>query len=267
MKRRKRQKRVWLVFSDLDGTLLDEDTYSFEEAKEALSFLKKKDIPIILCSSKTRAEIEIYRKRMRLSEYPFISENGGAIFIPEGEGYRIIELGKPHSLILEVLNQARGSLGISIRGFSDMTPREISEISGLPEEEAILAKKREYSEPILLFESDVEPLELFLRERGFSLTKGGRFFTVIGGNDKGKAVKRLLELYRLRFPDAEILSLGLGDGKNDLPMLAEVDFPVIVRKKTGKFLRGSFNNAYITRYPGPRGWAEAVFKILEVDRG
>ncbi len=256
-----------MVFSDLDGTLLDEDTYSFDEAREALSFLKGRDIPVILCSSKTRAEMEVYRRRMALCDYPFIPENGGAIFIPEGKGYRIIELGKPYKLILEVLAEARRSLRVPIRGFYDMSPEEISKICGLPLEEAILAKEREYSEPIVVSDENVGPLELFLRERGFSLTKGGRFFTVIGGNDKGKAVRKLLELYRLRFPSAEVLSIGLGDGRNDLPMLAEVDFPVIIRKKSGDFLKADIKDAYITRYPGPRGWAEAVFSILEVNRG
>ncbi len=266
MRRRKKRKRVWLVFSDLDGTLLDEDTYSFEEAKGALSFLKEEGIPVILCSSKTRAEIEVYRRKMTLCDCPFISENGGAIFIPEGEGYGIIELGKPYKFILEVLTEARKSLGVPIKGFYDMSPEEISKICGLPLEEAVLAKEREYSEPIVVSDENVGPLELFLRERGFSLTKGGRFFTVIGGNDKGKAVRKLLELYRSKFSDAEVLSIGLGDGRNDLPMLAEVDFPVIVRKKSGDFLKADIKDAYITRYPGPRGWAEAVFNILEVSR-
>ena len=49
-----------IVFTDLDGTLLHPRTYSFEAAMPALKLIKEKDVPLILCSSKTRAEIEVY---------------------------------------------------------------------------------------------------------------------------------------------------------------------------------------------------------------
>jgi len=34
---------MYLIFSDLDGTLLDEDTYSFQEATEAIE--RKRNSP------------------------------------------------------------------------------------------------------------------------------------------------------------------------------------------------------------------------------
>jgi len=71
-----------VIFTDLDGTLLDHCTYSYKEAEKALESIRRKNIPLIVCSSKTREEIEIYRKKL-LNNGPFISENGGAIFIPE----------------------------------------------------------------------------------------------------------------------------------------------------------------------------------------
>ena len=106
---------AYLVFSDLDGTLLDTDTYDFTPAKEAIAFLKKQHFPLILCSSKTKAEIEVYHKRMGLKTCPFISENGGAIFIPNknlnlrgfnyqiSSGYYVIELGMPYGYIKNAL--------------------------------------------------------------------------------------------------------------------------------------------------------------------
>jgi len=71
-----------LVFTDLDGTLLDSDTYSYKSALPALKLIKNKKIPLIFCSSKTKSEIEMYRKRIG-NDDPFISENGGGIFIPK----------------------------------------------------------------------------------------------------------------------------------------------------------------------------------------
>ncbi|MBP1733392.1 MAG: mannosyl-3-phosphoglycerate phosphatase, partial [Deltaproteobacteria bacterium] len=67
-----------VIFTDLDGTLLDSMTYSFEPARPALRKLKDLGIPLIICSSKTRLEIERYRQEFG-SLYPFVAENGGGI--------------------------------------------------------------------------------------------------------------------------------------------------------------------------------------------
>src|SRR4029434_2576627 len=72
-----------LVITDLDGTLLDHETYSWEAAHAAVDQLRRRDIPLILCTSKTRAETEDWRKELG-NEHPFIVENGGALLIPVG---------------------------------------------------------------------------------------------------------------------------------------------------------------------------------------
>jgi len=46
-----------IIFTDLDGTLLDYSNYSFEPVLPALQLLKEKDINLIICSRKTRKEI------------------------------------------------------------------------------------------------------------------------------------------------------------------------------------------------------------------
>ncbi|RMG01121.1 MAG: mannosyl-3-phosphoglycerate phosphatase, partial [Nitrospirae bacterium] len=92
-----------IIFTDLDGTLLRADDYSFSEAKEALSLIKRRGIPLVIVSSKTRAEIEVYREKLG-NTHPFVSENGGGVFIPLGyfentdgemvDQYRLIRLGR-----------------------------------------------------------------------------------------------------------------------------------------------------------------------------
>ncbi len=46
-----------IIFTDLDGTLLDED-HSINKTKPTLKQIKALDIDIVFCSSKTRKEIE-----------------------------------------------------------------------------------------------------------------------------------------------------------------------------------------------------------------
>ncbi len=111
-----------VIFTDLDGTLLDHETYSYTPATEALDLLVRKGIPLILCSSKTRAEIELIQLDLRL-RHPFISENGGAVFIPRGylpfapegarniEGYEALEFGTPYWQLVEVLHRVSAEPG------------------------------------------------------------------------------------------------------------------------------------------------------------
>ena len=71
-----------LIFSDLDGSLLDHYTYSFEPAKACLGMLETVNIPVVLVSSKTRKEIEALREVLG-NTHPFIVEKGAAVFVPQ----------------------------------------------------------------------------------------------------------------------------------------------------------------------------------------
>ncbi|HUL29915.1 MAG TPA: HAD hydrolase family protein, partial [Thermodesulfobacteriota bacterium] len=150
-----------VIFTDLDGTLLDRDTYSYKPAEPALRLTRLKNIPLVLASSKTRSEMEVYRHQLG-NEHPFISENGGAVFIPktcfsfpvphtrELREYFVLELGIFHPQIMEVLDSVKKETGIPIKGFTDLSAKEISSLSGLSARESELAKNREYDEPFLI---------------------------------------------------------------------------------------------------------------------
>ena len=269
-----------IIFTDLDGTLLHPKTYSFDEAEPALMLIKEKGMPLVLCSSKTRAEMEVYRERLG-NNHPFISENGGGIFIPrnyfktslipspsmgegqgEGDKYETIVIGSPYQEIRKAFLELKQKLNVKVKGFGDMTIREVAAVSGLTEEEALLAKEREFGEPFV-FEGETD--ERFLKaveERGLQWTQG-RFFHIMGENDKGKAVKLLKHLYGKAV--GEVITIGLGDGFNDLPMLREVDYPVLMPKENGSYdQRVDLPNLKKTRNIGPSGWNEEVLLAIKL---
>jgi len=95
------------------------------------------------------------------------------------------------------------------------------------------------------------------------MTKGGRFYHLLGQNDKGKAVQVLKKLYAQTYPRMKLWAVGLGDSANDIPMLKQVDTPVVIRKKTGQWedLQG-ISPVVQSAKPGPRGWAEEVLRIV-----
>jgi mannosyl-3-phosphoglycerate phosphatase len=264
-----------LIFTDLDGTLIDRDTYDFKEAQPALDQLRSRSIPVIICSSKTRAEIEVYRRRMGLSD-PFIVENGGAVFIPartfdlrgvnfvEKGLYHVVELGVPYPDLCTIWREIKKK-NFRMKGFSEMNIEEIAACTGLPLEEATLAAKREYSEPFMFSDTTAQfrLLEDLLQEKGLRTTRGGRFYHMIGQNDKGMAVQILRRVYANTYPDKKIWTAGLGDSANDIPMLRHVDMPIVIRKKTGEWehIQGIEPTIYSDK-AGPRGWAEIIHTIL-----
>jgi len=263
----------FLVFTDLDGTLLDHENYSFESALPAINALKKKNIPIIFCTSKTRTEIEKIQLQLH-NTHPFISENGGAIFIPKGyfsytfhftredSDYFIIELGTPYNKLRKVLNQMSILLPGKLRGFGDLTTQEVADLCGFSLSQAILAKKREYDEPFILEDGSAEDvLQEIASHSSLQINRGGRFYHLIGNNDKGKAVLLLKELYKRK--SEYLKTIALGDSLNDLPMLKVVDYPILVQKPDGSYDSSvKLNNLILASGGGPSGWCEAILKLL-----
>jgi len=264
-----------VIFTDLDGTLLDRDTYSFEPAEPAIRLIRLKGIPLVLSSSKTRAEIEIYRKKLE-NGHPFVSENGGAVFVPkdyfsfpfpydrELEEYFVLELGVYYSQIREVLESIKRETGIRIRGFYDFSPEDISSLSGLSLKEAEFAKKREYDEPFIVEggEREVDIVKKKIMMKGLNYAWGGKFHHILGKNDKGKAVEILKELYENHF--FSISTVGIGDSLNDLPMLSIVEHPILL-KGNGSFsplILEKIKNLTIMEGTGPQAWNEAILGVL-----
>lgn len=214
-----------VVFTDLDGTLLDESTYSFQPALPALAALGRRGWPVVLTTSKTRAEVEELRRRIGLAD-PYIVENGAAICWPEGGGDFI--LAAPHAVVTKGLRDAASECGAAVLGFSEMTLEEVAGRTGLPLEGATLAAQREYDEPFVLLDAGKEgALGAAIERRGLHWSRGGRFHHIFGHLGKGAAVARLMAFYRRN--GAAAASIGLGDAPNDAGLLEAVDQAVIVR--------------------------------------
>ncbi|MEP6932823.1 MAG: HAD-IIB family hydrolase [Nitrospirota bacterium] len=269
-----------IVFTDVNGSLLDGMTYSYEAATPALTALRKQGIPLILVSSQTRAEMEPLRQHLDIQD-PFIVENGGAVFVPHGlfdfplermrirSPYQVIEFGLPYHMLREVLKQIEEAVKTPLHGFGDLSVEAIMEVTGLPHAKAILAKQREYDEPFLL-QGTQELLEEVCRQivdRGLRWTKGGRLFHLTGKNDKGTAASVLLRCYhrqqRMREQTERIGTVGIGDSINDASLLAMVDYPILVQKPDGSY-DPDIQLPNMIRAPGigPVGWNDAVLELL-----
>ena len=247
-----------VVFSDLDGTLLDHANYSFAPAQPALDALAARDIPLILATSKTAAEVAVLHEALSLGDWPAIVENGAGIYRPGRAGGDAA----PYVALRSALDALPPDLRAPFRGFGDMSDAEVAEITGLSPEAAALARQRQNSEPGL-WQGDEAARQGFLdalAERGIATRSGGRFLTLSHGRTKADGLREIAaELAAER-------TLALGDAPNDTDMLQAADLGVIVRNDHGPGIpplpgeaQGTIRR---TARPGPEGWNAAVLAIL-----
>lgn len=266
--------RQFIVITDLDGTLLDRESYSYAASLPAVQRLRSLQVPLVLCSSKTCSEIAVVWKELGLRD-PFISENGGAIyFLPDYFRFPVagtirkgeliaLELGTDVTVLRRELARAARETGVQVRCFETMSTDEVARLTGLSQEQAALAVRREYDEPVLVESGNADALIAALRARAFTVTHGDRFLHLARGHDKGKAVRLLLHLYRRR--GSAVVSVGLGNSVNDLPMLREVDHPVVVKNSDGCYdseILRALPQIDQTEGIGPEGWSEAIQRIV-----
>lgn len=271
-----------ILFTDLDGTLLEESTYAFEGALPGIRALQSHRIPIVFCTSKTFAETIGLQESLGITD-PFIVENGGAIYFRPGQveptGLEVnargtwnrVNLGVPYRALVAQLLALRELTGINLRGFSEMTAAEVAADCGLSLEAAMQSKQREFDEPFVLLDDRPEDLARIAQMAqgvGLSVSTGGRYHHLSGRSDKGRAVRLLCEFLRKR--RGPLRSVGLGDSPNDLPMLQAVDIPVLVQRPNGTYstdLAENLPRAIHAPGVGPEGWNAAVQALLKEEMG
>jgi len=245
--------RQLLVFSDLDGSLLDHKTYDYAAALPAIAEIRSRGGLLVLASSKTAAEMLSLHQELALADAPMIVENGAACVRPTSIGTKTAD----YRAIRQVLH----TLGAPFRGFGDMSVPELCAHTGLSPEAAERAKARQFSEPGI-WQGDVHQRAGFLAalaRQGISACQGGRFLTLSFGATKADQMQRLRAQYRGCF------TIALGDAPNDAEMIAAADRGVVIRNDHGPDLPDFPHEHRILRtdLPGPEGWCAAVMTILE----
>jgi len=261
-----------MVFTDLDGTLLDHGDYSHDSAREGLERIRYQQIPLIFTSSKTRVELERLQAAMKIRE-PFIAENGAAIFFPDGyrnfkldagfrrPPYTVIQLGATYSEIRRFVYSVKDRF--HLKGFGDLSVDEIELLTGLSPEQASLARQREFTEPFLIeHDTKIEAIAPIAASRGFEVASGRRFFHLMGiRQDKGRAVRQCAQIFA-RNTEGGVVTIGLGDSRNDIPMLKSVDIPILLPRRDGSYEDIELFNLIKADHPGSRGWNDALIEVL-----
>lgn len=271
----------YIISTDLDGTLLDHNTYKFNKAAPALEYCDDMQIPIIFNTSKTFSETEKLRKQLN-NNHPFIIENGAAVYIPKeyfelpeptsvprfdaGE-YWVYKFGINRSEILSRLTTFAASHPYNYKGFKSTTSRDLSKDTGLTLEQAAAAKERQFSEPVAWLDNK-EKLNEFsqhLNLFGLNCIQGGRYSHVIGQTNKAKPLLFLKELYEQKYNNSQIL-ISLGDSPNDREMLECADIAVVIESPSHQDpVLNTHPHLIRSRFQGPMGWNESMLNLLQTN--
>ena len=252
-----------LLFSDVDGTMLDADTYRWDEALPGIECARRYGVPIIFNTSKTEQETRLLGETLGINA-PFSIENGGAVYVPpgtfdDGEKEGLIPFGAPYPVIRAALDELASSF--RFQGISDMSEKEVEAACGLPAGAMAAARERRFTEP-LVWRDEPERLDEFaeqLRSHGLNLKRGDRFVHVMGTTDKRVALEHLVPRYRRQYP--EVASVALGNGPNDLGMMDAADIAVVINNPGGRNIQ--YPGARVPEGTGPAAWSRAVQALLE----
>ena len=254
-----------VVFSDVDGVDCARAD-SFITAANTLKHIGPDEVPLVLCSSKTRAEIEEIQQELGF-RHPFVCENGAAAFIPVGyfdfdvpnardrAGYQAVEFGWPYAEVVQTLDRTASRLGIEILGFSNMSVDEVARECHLTLLQARLAKLREYGERFRVLDSQEPTRSRFaraLKAAGLRYVTRQPFDHVGGAVDSGKGVNLLCSLYQRAA--GGVLSVGLAGPKTD----------DILRLASRRVI--AFDHDQTKGGVDAASWAEAIVDIVETLR-
>ena len=254
--------KIWIV-SDVDGTLMDH-FYDLTPAKETITWLQRLGIPVILCTSKTKSEVKIIRDDLNLKD-PYIVENGGAIYgeYSDGKEWEII-LGKSYNILEQILNNLSKNINFKLRPLNTLSDDEATNLTGLQGDSLNLMRDRHWSMPFLnppdTFDEDLKRLcEIY----DVDIFRGNRMSHLLSKNsNKGIAIKTLLNKNK----NLDVQIIGLGDSPNDLPLLMNSNYKIIISGIKGpnqlllNQLKG--NEVCISKKPHGYGWKEEVYKFV-----
>ena len=270
-----------LIFTALEGTLIDPRTDSFAGAEEAVFELDRRKIAYILLTSRTREEIEPVRRKLG-HNHPFITENGGGIFFPDGyfsvripdvarvARYLSIAQGRPYAEVCEALDDIAEETAVGVAGFHHMSVREIAENTGIKPRNAELARAREFDEPFYFTSADDKAIARFVeaaRTRGYDVRRGATFWHFSAKCEPARAVRTIAGLFR-ESTRTKLRLVGIGASEGDRAWLSAVNQAVLlpgpgeVSDPSDRSRTTTGTAATMGEAPGPAGWNAAILNII-----
>ena len=256
-----------IIFTDLDGSLLDKETFNFDLIKNYINELISSGIIIIPNSSKTKAELLNFNKENNLN-LCFISENGSNIHGLNLLNDKLpinISLSRSKNDIYKIFDKSLShNFKQKITFILDLNIEDQAKILGLPLDKIILAMERKHSIPILFSGNEIEKNKFIknIEDIGLSVQTGGRIMNICDNVNKSKAMLKTLELISKKIDD-DIITIGVGDNHNDIEMLKNTNYPCLVKNSNFDSSLINIDNLIRSNEPSPKGWADVIKTALQ----
>lgn len=257
-----------VLFSDVDGTLLDERGRLAVSARAAAGFAPYVDL--VLTSSRTIPELLLLQQALSLHA-PLVAENGAVVAVPvgwrggragvqrriAGTDLRIVALGAPAARIRGIVRRSAAHAGVPIVEQRETLP---DRGRSLGRTHSVLVRNQPDSTRWRRFRET-------LHARGLIASRSGHWLTITRGADKGDGVRALLAL-AARAGAPYRIAAAVGNAENDLPLLHAVDQRFAVRnpRRGADPALVAIPDTRVLRATGIAGWPEAMRRVLRAVR-
>jgi predicted mannosyl-3-phosphoglycerate phosphatase (HAD superfamily) len=261
-----------IIFSDVDGTLLDRDGRIPSEWPAIRRALRK--CMFVLTSSRTVEELLQMQARLDV-QGPLVAENGAVVVLTDdlidpgagnllsldGRVLRQIRIGRPVAEIVPIIRGAGLASGVSIQVSDGVATTTLSADTTLPLTSDLPSLLRTHSALLRVTGSDqqVSAFRGALAAAGVTASNSGRWLVVQSGSDKGAGARRLQEIVARR-TGGSWTSVGVGDAENDRTLLRATDMRFVMRGPRGEIDRAlaDLPDTIAPTTPGIEGWREIV---------
>jgi len=174
-----------------------------------LDSLAESSVPCVWVTSRTRSQLDATLRKLGQSE-PFIAEGGSGVYLPEDYfhlrpatttrlgRFTCIPVASPQPAAAEALDLLAEETGISVVPLRALSPRELSQNTGLPQREAELLRLRDFDELFFFAgasDADIARFQDEAARKKLALRLRGVFWALAVGASLATCARELCKLY------------------------------------------------------------------------
>jgi mannosyl-3-phosphoglycerate phosphatase len=210
-----------------------------------LESLSEAGIPCVWSSSRTRIQLDAAIRKFGHG-HPFLAEDGCGAYIPEDYFHlkpssRTMRLGRFTCIpVATLLPAASGELedvaeetGIEVVPLSALSPRELSQNTGLPQKEAELLRQRDFDELFFFAgasDADIQTFTEAAAKKKAAVRRGEIFWSLSVGADVRKCVRELSALFERSMRNRPF-NVAMGTSDNARELFAACDRAILLKDR------------------------------------
>ena len=265
-------KKLKIIFTDLDESLLKDNEYYPKVLNKFINKLLSQNYLIVVLTSKTFSKVKNLFKKNNIKLF-LNSENGSSFYILNSNNQNNISYKKfinkkaiKSNIILKKLKKLPRRFLSNLIFIKDLSLEEQSKITKLKKSDLVQFNDREFSVSLIWNGNNnlLLLLKKYLKKLNLQASFGGKMLNVSGEHSKLDALFFFKETYIKQYKAKDCITVSIGDSQNDVEMLNHTDYSGIVIRKDKKKLNLIKNqNVFISNSFAPEGWVELLNRITK----